>query len=377
MTTPLLEMDNMSVELPIGLKVADIVSDITLTLNRGERLGVVGESGSGKSITALAAMGLLPDRMRVRGTLRFDGQDLATMPEAELCRMRGRRMAMIFQEPMTALNPVKTIGAQIAEGRRLHLGESRADAEREARRLLDRVGLPAPRFNLDLYPHQLSGGQRQRVMIAMAIACEPDLLIADEPTTALDVTVQAQILDLMDELIDETGTALMLITHDLGVVSEMTDRIAVMYAGRIVETGRTNAVFHRMAHPYARGLFAASPHGAALVRHSATGRPRLAAIPGVVPDPLARPPHCTFADRCAFVQGDCRRAIPPLDRLGEDEGIAHRAACFIRVATMWWRRCRHERHDLAGTRCRAGISACARVVFLKAGFLACSPRCER
>ncbi|MCV9906993.1 ABC transporter ATP-binding protein [Brucella sp. HL-2] len=328
MTTPLLEMMNMSVELPIGLKVADIVSDITLTLNRGERLGIVGESGSGKSITALAAMGLLPDRMRVRGKLRFGGQDLASLPEAQLCKMRGRRMAMIFQEPMTALNPVKSIGAQIAEGRRLHLSESRTDAERKARELLDRVGLPAPRFNLDLYPHQLSGGQRQRVMIAMAIACEPDLLIADEPTTALDVTVQAQILDLMDELIDETGTALMLITHDLGVVSEMTDRIAVMYAGRIVETGRTEAVFRRMAHPYARGLFAASPHGAALVRHSSGGRQRLKAIPGVVPDPLTRPAHCSFADRCAFVQDDCRLTIPPLDVLDENNGITHRAACF-------------------------------------------------
>ncbi|KAB2686572.1 ABC transporter ATP-binding protein [Brucella pseudogrignonensis] len=325
---PLLEMDNMSVELPFGTRTADIVSGITLTLNRGERLGVVGESGSGKSITALAAMGLLPDRMRVRGTLRFHGQDLANKPEAELCKMRGRRMAMIFQEPMTALNPVKTIGAQIAEGRRLHLGESRTDAERKARELLDRVGLPAPRFNLDLYPHQLSGGQRQRVMIAMAIACEPDLLIADEPTTALDVTVQAQILDLMDELIDETGTALMLITHDLGVVSEMTDRIAVMYAGRIVETGRTEAVFNRMAHPYARGLFQASPHGANLVRDHTKPRQRLAAIPGVVPDPLARPPYCSFADRCAFVEGDCRKLIPPLDLIGESEGIAHRAACL-------------------------------------------------
>ncbi len=331
MTAPLLEMDNMSVELPFGTRSADIVSNITLTLNRGERLGVVGESGSGKSITALAAMGLLPDRMCVRGSLRFDGADLAAMPEAELCKMRGRRMAMIFQEPMTALNPVKTIGAQIAEGRRLHLGENRTDAERKARELLDRVGLAAPRFNLDLYPHQLSGGQRQRVMIAMAIACEPDLLIADEPTTALDVTVQAQILDLMDELIDETGTALMLITHDLGVVSEMTDRIAVMYAGRIVETGRTEAVFERMAHPYARGLFAASPHGAALVRNQAKTRQRLAAIPGVVPDPLARPAHCSFADRCAFVEGDCRQTIPALDPLGRMLGLCIAPPVSIRV----------------------------------------------
>ncbi|MBV2143260.1 ABC transporter ATP-binding protein [Falsochrobactrum sp. TDYN1] len=328
MMVPLLEMADMSIQSSTGFQIADIVSGITLTLGRGERLGIVGESGSGKSITALAAMGLLPDRMRVRGTLRFDGENLMSMPEAQLCKMRGRRMAMIFQEPMTALNPIKSIGTQIAEGRRLHLGESRADSERKARSLLDRVGLPAPRFNLGLYPHQLSGGQRQRVMIAIAIACEPDLLIADEPTTALDVTVQAQILDLMDELVDETGTALMLITHDLGVVSEMTDRIAVMYAGRIVETGPTEAVFRRMAHPYTRGLFTASPLITAQSHNHSDRRQRLAAIPGVVPDPLARPPYCSFAGRCAFVQNDCRQAIPPLDMLDKNNGVVHRAACF-------------------------------------------------
>ncbi len=327
MRAPLLEMLDMAVELPLASGSAEIVSGLTLTLNRGERLGLAGESGSGKSITALAAMGLLPEGMRLRGALRFDGQDLAKMPEAELCRMRGRRMAMIFQEPMTALNPVKNIGAQIAEGRRLHLGESRAEAEGRARRLLDRVGLPAPRFDLALYPHQLSGGQRQRVMIAMAIACEPDLLIADEPTTALDVTVQAQILALIDELIDESGTALMLITHDLGVVSAMTDRIAVLYAGRIAETGSTQAVFRTRAHPYTRGLFAASPHGARL-RDGSKPRQRLAAIPGVVPDPLARPDYCAFADRCALVQEDCRDKMPALARIGEHDGIAHRAACL-------------------------------------------------
>ncbi|MFK0276885.1 ABC transporter ATP-binding protein [Ensifer sp. NPDC090286] len=329
MTKPLLQMAGMSVELAAGKNTVDIVCDIDLELNRGERLGIVGESGSGKSMTALAVMGLLPQRMRVRGKLAFDGSDLAGLSEADYCRYRGRRMAMIFQEPMTALNPVKSIGAQIAEGRRLHLGETKADAEKKARALLDRVGLPAPRFDLDLYPHQLSGGQRQRVMIAMAIACEPDLLIADEPTTALDVTVQAQILDLLDELIEDTGTALMLITHDLGVVSEMTDRIAVMYAGRIIETGRTDDVFARMAHPYARGLFAASPHGAALApRHPSEGRPRLNAIPGIVPDPFGRPPHCSFADRCSYAQPDCRQAIPALDLINTDENVEHRAACF-------------------------------------------------
>ena len=329
MTEPLLRMSGMSVELPMGHATVDIIADTNLELNRGERLGVVGESGSGKSITALAVMGLLPQKMRVRGELTFDGHDLATMPEEKFCTFRGRRMAMIFQEPMTALNPVKPIGAQIAEGRILHFGENRADAEKRARLLLDRVGLPAPRFNLDLYPHQLSGGQRQRVMIATAIACEPDLLIADEPTTALDVTVQAQILDLLDELIDDTGMTLMLITHDLGVVSEMTNRIAVMYAGRIVETGRTDDVFARMAHPYARGLFAASPHGAGLMpRPAGAGRQRLTAIPGVVPDPLSRPAHCTFADRCSFVQPDCRQAMPQLGVIATPEGVAHRAACF-------------------------------------------------
>ncbi|MGE0803638.1 MAG: ABC transporter ATP-binding protein [Lautropia sp.] len=329
MTRTLLRMAGMSVELSAGDRTVDIIAGIDLELDRGERLGVVGESGSGKSITALAIMGLLPQQMRVRGQLIFDGHDLAAMPEEQFCKFRGRRMAMIFQEPMTALNPVKPIGAQIAEGRILHLGESRRQAEKRARLLLDKVGLPAPRFDPGLYPHQLSGGQRQRVMIASAIACEPDLLIADEPTTALDVTVQAQILDLLDELIDDTGMTLMLITHDLGVVSEMTDRIAVMYAGRIVETGRTDDVFARMAHPYSRGLFAASPHGAGLLpRPPGAGRPRLTAIPGVVPDPFGRPPYCTFADRCAVVEADCRQCMPALRVITAHDGVEHRAACL-------------------------------------------------
>lgn len=329
MTEALIELAGMSVTLQADDRVIDIVSGIDLALDRGERLGVVGESGSGKSIIALAIMGLLPEGMRVGGTLRFGGEDVATMPEARRCRLRGRQAAMIFQEPMTALNPIKSIGAQIAEGRRLHFGESRAVAERKARMLLDRVGLPAPRFDLSLYPHQLSGGQRQRVMIAMAIACEPQLLIADEPTTALDVTVQAQILDLVDELVDEQGTALMLITHDLGIVSEMTERIAVLYAGRLAETGRTQAVFGMMAHPYTSGLFSASPHGVVSGDgDSIAGRRRLAAIPGTVPDPRDRPSHCAFAGRCAFVQTDCRATIPPLAAIAGARDIGHHAACF-------------------------------------------------
>lgn len=327
MTAPLLEMVDMSVHLPLGNQTATIVSDLTLSLNRGERLGIVGESGSGKTMAALALMGLLPERMRIRGDLRFDGMDLTKTSEESFCKLRGRRIAMIFQEPMTALNPVKTIGAQIAEGRRLHLGENRTDAEKNARLLLDRVGLTAPRFDLGLYPHQLSGGQRQRVMIAIAIACKPDLLIADEPTTALDVTLQAQILDLLNELIAETGAALILISHDLGVVSEMSDRVAIMYAGRIVEIAPTKTVFQHMAHPYTRALFAASPNMATIARDSNGKRQRLAAIPGIVPDPLHRPFHCHYADRCTFVQNDCRDAMPLLAPVGED-AKDHRAACF-------------------------------------------------
>ncbi|WP_210496078.1 ABC transporter ATP-binding protein [Microvirga antarctica] len=330
MNEPLLDIRRLTAHLQIGQKRAELLSDISLTVHRGERLGIVGESGCGKSLTALAVMGLLPARMTLGGSILFDGSDLARIDEAAMCDLRGRRIAMVFQEPMTALNPIKSIGAQIAEGIRLHLGASRAVAEDAVRRLLDRVGLPAPRFNGDLYPHQLSGGQRQRVMIALALACEPDLLIADEPTTALDVTVQAQILDLIDDLVDETGMALILITHDLGVVSEMTERMVVMYAGRIVESGRTEDVFRQMSHPYTRGLFSASPHGAALVARRPLGGPRrrLASIPGVVPDPTNRPSHCAFADRCGFAQDDCRAAIPPLSVLWPHESIDHAAACF-------------------------------------------------
>ncbi|WP_439273716.1 ABC transporter ATP-binding protein [Pseudochrobactrum sp. HB0163] len=329
MREPLLEIRNLDILLSAGGRHAEILSDIHLTVHRGERLGIVGESGSGKSVTALAVMGLLPHRMTMRGKMCFAGQDLAMLGESARCSMRGRQMAMIFQEPMTALNPIRTIGAQISEGRRLHMGENRADAEKAARRLLDRVGLGSPRFDLDLYPHQLSGGQRQRVMIAMALACEPELLIADEPTTALDVTVQAQILDLLDELIDESGTALLLITHDLGVVSEMTDHIAVMYAGRVVESGATDDVFARMAHPYTRGLFAASPHSLAVLpgQHSGEKRRRLTAIPGVVPDPFSRLPQCGFADRCPYVQDDCRASVPALQGCAFLEN-SHYVACF-------------------------------------------------
>ncbi|MEQ9609509.1 MAG: ABC transporter ATP-binding protein [Kiloniellaceae bacterium] len=294
-------------DLSVKLGPASILEAVSFDLAAGGSLGIVGESGCGKSMTALAIMGLLPEGARASGEIVFEGQDLLALSEAELCRIRGRRLAMVFQEPMTALNPVKTIGFQVAEGLRWHLGLARGDAEARAVKLLDRVGLPQPRFSPGLYPHQLSGGQRQRVVIAMALACDPALLIADEPTTALDVTSQAAILDLLAEVAEEAGLALVLITHDLAVVWQNTAAMLVMYAGRVVERGATSAVFQRMAHPYTRGLLAASP--GALDAPLPAGR-RLATIPGTVPDPRHRPAGCVFAGRCPRVQDDCLPAQP-------------------------------------------------------------------
>ena len=323
----LLELESLTVEIATPLGMARIVDGIDVALEAGESLGLVGESGCGKSMTALAIMGLLPEAARVLGRLRLDGQDLLALDEPALCALRGRRMAMVFQEPMTALNPVCTIGDQVGEGLRLHFGKGESEAARDAAALLERVGLPPARFPLGLFPHQLSGGQRQRVVIAMALACRPALLIADEPTTALDVTIQAQILDLIVEIARDEGMALLMISHDLGVIAETTDRMLVMYAGRIVERGKTAEVFSRMAHPYTRGLFAALPQGHD-VQHAegdaqAAGRQRLATIPGQVPDPLARPAGCRFAPRCGWASEACR-AEPEVVTL--DPG--HRVACF-------------------------------------------------
>ncbi len=313
--------------LSVHLGTAPILSDISFSLARRETVGLVGESGCGKSMTALAVMGLLPDRGRATGQILLDGVDLLALDEPGLCRVRGRRVAMVFQEPMTALNPVRPIGAQVAEAVRLHLGASRAEAEAQARRILDRVGLPAPRFPASLYPHQLSGGQRQRVMIASALACGPDLLIADEPTTALDVTIQAQILDLLRDLAAERQMAMLLITHDLGVVGQSCDRTLVMYAGRVAEAGPTETVFRRRAHPYTHGLFAASPR--MMPVPAGTGRARLPAIPGLVPDPLDRPPGCLFAARCPHCAADCLPAPPALRPVGEP---LHAVACLHPMA---------------------------------------------
>jgi len=327
MAAPLLDVAGLSVALATDAGPAEILADVTFAIERGESVGLVGESGGGKSMTALAIMGLLPNGVRARGAIRFNGRDLLAADEASLCALRGRRIAMIFQEPMTTLNPVKTIGEQIAEGMRLHLRLGRAEAEARARRLLDRVGLPAPRFSPSLYPHQLSGGQRQRVVIAMALACGPDLLIADESTTALDVTIQAQLLDLIASVTAETGMALIMITHDLGIVAETTERMMVMYAGRIVEHGPTTEVFAHMAHPYTRGLFAASPHAVLAPGSAAStagGHIRLAAIPGQVPDLARRPAGCVFADRCARRTDECLAGVPAAAAVGP----GHAAACL-------------------------------------------------
>ncbi len=317
----LLEVENLSVEFATPGGPVRVVVDVDFALERGESLGLVGESGCGKSLTGLAVLGLLPEGARARGRVLLDGVDLLALDEAARCKIRGRRVAMVFQEPMTALNPVRTIGEQVAEGLRLHYGSSRAEAAERAGALLERVGLSAPRLSPKLYPHELSGGQRQRVVIALALACGPDLLIADEPTTALDVTTQARILDLVAGLVAEEDMGLLLITHDLGIIAEATDSMLVMYAGAIVERGPTAEVFRRMAHPYTRGLFAAIP------RLGHEGRPvaaRLPTIPGQVPAPADRPAGCAFAERCCRVADDCRRQPPREAEVGED----HRAACL-------------------------------------------------
>ncbi len=314
----LLEIQGLTVELTTSRGPAAAVRGVDLTLERGATVGIVGESGCGKSMTALAVMGLLPEGARTRGAVRLDGQDLLALDDAAMCAIRGNRIAMIFQEPMTSLNPVHAIGRQIAEPLRLHRGLNGAQAREEAVRLLDRVGIPNARQRFDTYPHQLSGGQRQRVMIAIALSCEPDILIADEPTTALDVTIQGQILDLIAELVEQTDMALMLISHDLAVIGETVDRVAVMYGGAVVETGPTEALFRTLAHPYSQGLFAAIP------RVGRRGGARLSTIAGTVPDLAELPDGCAFSERCPLAVGDCRLAAPVLAEVE----AGHAAACF-------------------------------------------------
>ena len=296
-----------------------VLEDVGFAVKAGQTLAIVGESGCGKSVTSLSVMGLLPKPYGkiAEGSIRFEGRELVGMSERELQDLRGNGMAMIFQEPMTSLNPAFTVGDQIMEGLVRHRGMSAAQARERAVELLRKVRIPAPEQRLDEYPHKLSGGMRQRVMIAMALACDPRLLIADEPTTALDVTIQAQILELMRTLQQETGTAIVLITHDLGVVAEVADEVVVMYAGRIVERAPVAALFDQPQHPYTVGLLGAIPRLDA-------DRERLASIDGQVPPPHLRPVGCAFADRCPFADAACRATRPALRELGD----GHASACF-------------------------------------------------
>jgi peptide/nickel transport system ATP-binding protein len=301
----LLEVRDLTIVLQTQRGPARAVRNVGFTLEKGRTLGLVGESGCGKSITVMALMGLLPENAKVTGSIRFDGQELVGLPESKLCALRGNRIGMVFQEPMTALNPVHTIGHQVAEPLRLHRGLGAAQARKEAIALLDRVGIPDAARRFDAYPHQFSGGQRQRITIAMALACGPDLLIADEPTTALDVTIQQQILDLIRELVAERGMALILISHDLGVVAQNVRDMLVMYGGSVVESGPTREVFANRMHPYTLGLFGARP------KLGAPRGGRLTTIPGTVPELVDLPPGCPFAGRCSFTIPECHITAPP------------------------------------------------------------------
>ena len=307
MKNPLLEVRSLTTQFFTEDGVVRAVEDVSFEIFPGEILSLVGESGCGKSVTGLSLLRLIPipPGKIVSGELLFDGRDLMELEEKEMERVRGNDISMIFQEPMTSLNPVFTIGNQIMEALQLHQNLDKKEARRRAIEMLDRVRIPSPEVRIDSYPHQLSGGMRQRAMIAMALSCQPKLLIADEPTTALDVTIQAQVLRLLKEIQSEMGMAVMLITHDLGVVSEIADRVAVMYAGRIVETGPIEAIFGEMRHPYTKGLWESIPQ-------LKEKRRRLNAITGQVPDPMNLPAGCKFHPRCYLMIDDCKKEEPPL-----------------------------------------------------------------
>ena len=324
MSPPLLVVENLQTRFYTRAGTVKAVDGVSFTLGRGETLAIVGESGCGKSVTALSLMRLVadPPGRIVGGSVRLEGTELLALDEAAMRRVRGKLISMIFQEPMTSLNPVMTIGRQIGESLVLHEGLSRRAALARSVELLQLVGIPEPAQRAREYPHQLSGGMRQRVMIAMALACNPKLLIADEPTTALDVTIQAQILDLMRELKQKIDAAIVLITHDLGVVAEMAQRVVVMYAGRKAEEAPVGNLFRRPLHPYTKGLLASVPRLGASLDHERA--PRLAEIAGTVPsleDPI---PGCPFEARCAFATDICRREMPAFD----EKEPGHFAACF-------------------------------------------------
>ena len=317
--TPLLQVSGLGVEFQTRGGIARVLDDVGFALGRGQTLGLVGESGCGKSMTALAMMRLIPTPPGriTSGQVVLDGQDLLALPEPAMRQYRGNRISMIFQEPMTSLNPAYTVGDQIGEAVRLHQGLNRKAAIQRAVEMLDAVGIPAAASRVHEYPHQFSGGMRQRVMIAMALACEPALLIADEPTTALDVTIQAQILELLRELQQRLGMAILIITHDLGVIAELVDEVIVMYAGQIVESAPVAALFSDPQHPYTIGLLGSIPR-------LDVERERLATIEGTVPSPANQPVGCRFAPRCPFADSRCHAEPPPLRALGVD----HQVACW-------------------------------------------------
>ncbi len=303
--SPLLTVENLRVSFETRRGLVNVIEDLSFELHKGRTLGIVGESGSGKSVTSLAVMGLLPPTARIpSGTVNFDGRDVLKMTETDRQKLRGGRMAMIFQDPMTSLNPSFTVGFQIEEALRTH--GIQGDLRARTIEVLKQVGIPDPASRLDSYPHQLSGGMSQRVMIAMAIACEPELLIADEPTTALDVTIQAQILQLLKDIQAKRGMGLILITHDIGVVAQMADDILVMYAGHVMEAGPKEEIIRKPKHPYTQALLESLPgsHGMAEFRS------RLPTIPGLVPDLLARPTGCQLSPRCPYMIDACTAAVP-------------------------------------------------------------------
>ena len=317
MPPPLLAVEDLRIEIPTRHGTLVAVDGISFEIARGETLGVVGESGAGKSLTGMAVIGLLDRPAHIaRGSIHLDGQRIDTLPAAALRRIRGRRIGAIFQDPLTSLNPLYTVGRQLTQTMTTHLQITQSEAHARAVRLLEDVGIPAPEARLRSYPHEFSGGMRQRVVIALAICCEPDLIIADEPTTALDLSVQAQIIDLLAGLCEKRGTAVMLVTHDMGVIAEATDRVAVMYAGRIVEIGAVGDVLIDPHHPYTRGLMRSIPT-------IGFGQTQLAQIDGSMPRLSATPSGCAFHPRCTEVFGRCRLERPTLMAAGRS-----RAACW-------------------------------------------------
>ncbi|MEQ6390829.1 ABC transporter ATP-binding protein [Bacillaceae bacterium S4-13-58] len=314
----LLDVNNMSLSLKRAGKYSRILDQVSFQVNKGETVGIVGESGCGKSMTALSVMRLLPEKARLEGEVQLDGEKITSFSKRKMERIRGNQMSMIFQDPLTSLNPLHTVGAQIEESLILHTKMGKKERRQRVLELLRDVGLPRAEELIDEYPHQLSGGMRQRIMIAIAMACEPQLLICDEPTTALDVTVQAQILELMNKLKQETQMGIIMITHDMGVVAEVCDRVVVMYAGKVVEQAPVVELFQNPKHPYTQGLLQSIPK-------LGQRKHKLGSIPGTVPAPEKMPTGCRFVDRCKHAMDICRDSLPEMTQINGD----HHTACWL------------------------------------------------